>query len=182
MTDICRLCASLKILDQLTSIAEPNLRLTEKLSRCCSVELSANELMPQSICHECVLSIDSSWNFAEKVCQAQDILKKAFIIRSANNDDPDEPANSFSGTISRYKLEVSYSDTIIHIPLCNQRSVVAVSNVYRRIIIEGTEYDHIVAHEGIHQLRYWAEIEYKCEAVVYMRNKKLLAKRSPSFR
>ncbi|KAG4066817.1 hypothetical protein HA402_012884 [Bradysia odoriphaga] len=104
MTDICRLCASLKILDQLTSMQEPNLRIGEKLARCCSVELSPDELMPQSICHECIVSIDSSWNFAEKVCQAQDILKKAFIIRTAPIDEPDEPGNSFNGTISRHKV------------------------------------------------------------------------------
>lgn len=108
MTDICRLCASLKILDQLTSIAEPNLRIVEKLSRCCSVELSLDELMPQSICQECVVSLESSWNFAEKVCQAQDILKKAFIIRSVKNDDIEEPFNSFHGTINRNKVLVNF--------------------------------------------------------------------------
>lgn len=108
MTDICRLCASLKILDQLTSLAEPNLRLIEKLSRCCSLELSPDELMPQSICQECVLSLESSWNFAEKVCQAQDILKKAFIIRSVKNDGVDEPGNSFHGTINRNKVLVNF--------------------------------------------------------------------------
>lgn len=113
MTDICRLCASLKILDQLTSIAEPNLRLVEKLARCCSIELSPDELMPQSICHECVLSIDSSWNFAEKVYQAQDILKKAFIIQTSQNDAPDEPGNSFNGTTSRHKVAVNNFDSSI---------------------------------------------------------------------
>lgn len=92
------------MLNQLTSIAEPNLRLSEKLLRCCSVELSSNELMPQSICHECILSIDRSWNFAEKVCQAQDILEKAFIIRSVKTGDgADEPGNSFD----RNKIVVS---------------------------------------------------------------------------
>lgn len=107
MTDICRLCASLKILDQLRSIGEPNLRIVEKLSRCCSLELSSDELMPQSVCQECVLSLNSSWNFAEKACQAQEILKKAFIIRTAKNSVQDEPANSFNGTISRNKILVN---------------------------------------------------------------------------
>lgn len=111
MTDICRLCASLKILDQLTSIAEPNLRIVEKLARCCSIELSSDELMPQSICQECVVKLDSSWIFAEKVCQAQDILKKAFMIRSVKNDDEENDGeklgNSFHGTINRNKIVVS---------------------------------------------------------------------------
>lgn len=110
MTDICRLCASLKILDQLRSIAEPNLELAEKLSRCCSLELSEDELMPQSICQECLLTLNSSWNFAEKVCEAQEILKKAFIIRTVKNDVSDEPGNafnSFHGTTQRNKAPVS---------------------------------------------------------------------------
>lgn len=108
MTDICRLCASLKILDQLKSIAEPNLRLVEKLSRCCSVELSSDELMPQSVCEECVLTLNSSWNFAEKVCQAQEILKKAFIIRTDKDNVKDERGNSFNGTIGRNQILVNF--------------------------------------------------------------------------
>lgn len=67
-----------------------------------------DELMPQSICQECVLSLDSSWNFAEKVCQAQEILKKAFIIRSVKNDCVDEPGTTFNGTINRNKVVVTF--------------------------------------------------------------------------
>lgn len=139
MTDICRLCASLKILDQLTSLAEPNLRLIEKLSRCCSLELSPDELMPQSICQECVLSLDSSWNFAEKVCQAQDILKKAFIIRSVKNDGVDEPGNSFHGTINRNKVLVNFMSYLliefVCLTFCLQSPVNELSLKVRSMII-----------------------------------------------
>lgn len=113
MTDICRLCASLKILEQLTSISEPNLHLAEKLSKCCSLELSINdELMPQSVCQECILSLNNSWNFAEKVCQAQDILKKSFIIRTTKDDDA-PGNNSFNGT-RKNKVIVSFFFQFIH--------------------------------------------------------------------
>ncbi|KAJ6636674.1 Zinc finger protein [Pseudolycoriella hygida] len=103
MTDICRLCASLKILEQLTSITEPNLRIAEKLSRCCSLELSHDELMPQSVCKECVSSLDISWNFAEKACQSQVVLKKAFST-SLFAQDENEVKKSFNGPTKRSEI------------------------------------------------------------------------------
>lgn len=105
MTDICRLCASLKILDHLTVMGEPNLQLREKLSRCCSIELPSNdELMPQSVCRECISSLNTSWNFAEKVFQAQEILKKAFNIVTLKNAETEDQGNAFDGRHSRNKL------------------------------------------------------------------------------
>lgn len=174
MTDICRLCASLKILDQLTSIAEPNLRLVEKLARCCSLELSPDELMPQSICQECVLSIDSSWNFAEKVCQAQDILKKAFIICSVKNDDLDEPRNSFNGTIFRNKVLVnilSRSRLSIQIVVNIRFTVAEFKFFHPWFVIESPQHDHIIAQERIRKQRNLHKIEFKCEASCYQSRK-----------
>lgn len=53
MTDICRLCASLKRLDHLITIADPSLSVKNKLLRCCQVELSQSPLLPQNICTDC---------------------------------------------------------------------------------------------------------------------------------
>lgn len=81
MTDICRLCASLKRLDHLVTLADPNLSVKAKLLRCCQVELPANDdFMPQNVCTDCVSNLNSSWIFAEKVSQAQETLKQAFVV------------------------------------------------------------------------------------------------------
>lgn len=80
MTDICRLCASLKRLDHLITIADPSLSVKTKLLRCCQVELPANDdFMPQNICTDCISNLNNSWVFAEKVHQAQETLKQAFM-------------------------------------------------------------------------------------------------------
>lgn len=79
MTDICRLCASLKILDHLRPIDEPSLALRRKLLRCCQLELPNDaDYLPQSVCDVCMQRLDSAWSFAESVTQAQETLQKAF--------------------------------------------------------------------------------------------------------
>lgn len=81
MTDICRLCASLKTLEQLVLLDEPNLLLKTKLAKCCAFEIPEHdEYLPQNVCKDCMLCLNKSWSFAEKVLQSQDILKKAFLI------------------------------------------------------------------------------------------------------
>lgn len=48
--------------------------------RCCQVELPSNDdFMPQNICTDCVSNLNNSWVFAEKVRQAQETLKQAFM-------------------------------------------------------------------------------------------------------
>ena len=86
MADFCRLCASLKTLPQLIPAADPSLSLKQKLARCCQLELPQNdEFLPQNVCNECVQQLNNSWVFSEKVRQAQDTLKQAFIIDFGNN-------------------------------------------------------------------------------------------------
>lgn len=81
MTDICRLCASLKTLDQLVTIEDPALALKKKLTRCCQLEFDDNEdFLPQNVCLVCVQNLENSWNFAENVSQAQQTLRKAFSV------------------------------------------------------------------------------------------------------
>lgn len=79
MTDICRLCASLKRLDHLITIADPSLSVKTKLLRCCQVELSHNPILPQNICKECLSSLNNSWVFAERVLECQRTLEQAFL-------------------------------------------------------------------------------------------------------
>lgn len=79
MTDICRLCASLKTLEHLTPIDEPSLSLKRKLLRCCQLELPSNaDVLPQNVCDNCVQRLESAWTFAESVAQAQETLQTAF--------------------------------------------------------------------------------------------------------
>lgn len=81
MTDICRLCASLKTFEQLKFIDDPSLDLKKKLLRCCQINIShSNELLPQNVCSNCIQRIDSAWAFAEEVSLAQETLCKAFLI------------------------------------------------------------------------------------------------------
>lgn len=87
MTDICRLCASLKRLDQLVATVEDStVAIKVKLIRCCQIEIPQNDdFMPQNVCHECVQNLNTSWNFAEKVLQAQETLRQAFIVDFDND-------------------------------------------------------------------------------------------------
>lgn len=81
MTGVCRLCASLKTLEQLKTLDDPNLALQKKLVRCCEFRLPTtnDEYMPQNVCNDCVVCLNKSWAFAEKVADAQEILKRAFL-------------------------------------------------------------------------------------------------------
>lgn len=80
MTDICRLCASLKTLDHLMLINDPDLSLKIKLMRCCQLELPGgdDDLLPQNVCDNCVQRLNKSWQFANDVTDAQETLRKAF--------------------------------------------------------------------------------------------------------
>lgn len=82
MTDICRLCATLKRLDHLTTLADPELDAFPKLWRCCQLDFPPvhDELMPQSVCHDCVCNLNASYAFAERVQQAQETLRQAFLV------------------------------------------------------------------------------------------------------
>lgn len=98
MTDICRLCASLKRLGALIPLSDPSQAVKKKLRRCCQLELPLNdEFMPQSVCHDCVGQLNVCWSFAERVEQVQETLRQAFIDdfvqeRSSNS----QPADSQS--------------------------------------------------------------------------------------
>lgn len=88
MTDICRLCASLKILNQLVTIGEPELDILPKLIRCCNIELPrTDDFLPQSVCRDCVQNLNASWAFSEKVLQAQETLRQAFLVDINQQDD-----------------------------------------------------------------------------------------------
>lgn len=80
MTDICRLCASLKRLGVLIPLSDPSQAVKKKLRRCCQLELPANdEFMPQSVCNDCVGQLNACWSFAERVEQVQETLRQAFV-------------------------------------------------------------------------------------------------------
>lgn len=93
MTDICRLCASLKTFEHLVFIDDPSLALKKKLLRCCQISLSIeDDLLPQNVCNSCIQRLDNSWAFAENVSQAQETLRKAFLIdaRSAEEKNSED--------------------------------------------------------------------------------------------
>lgn len=105
---ICRLCASLKRLDHLITIADPSLSVKAKLLRCCQVELPSNDdFMPQNICTDCLGHLNNSWLFSEKVRQAQDTLKQAFMSDQQVIEKPLENGGSVQVEIVRrlYKFQ-----------------------------------------------------------------------------
>lgn len=94
MTDICRLCATLKRLDHLTTLADPELDAIPKLWRCCQLDFPPDhdELLPQSVCHDCVCHLNASYAFAERVQQAQETLRQAFLVDMQLVDKEQAPA------------------------------------------------------------------------------------------
>lgn len=88
MTDICRLCASLKRLDHLMTLADPALAAAAKLSRCCRMDFPPphDEFLPQNVCFDCVAHLNASYAFAERVHQAQETLRHAFLVEMQLDD------------------------------------------------------------------------------------------------
>ena len=106
MTDICRLCASLKTLDHLFTLGDPNLSIRKKLSRCCQLKLpDGDDLLPQNVCKNCVQTLENCWTFAENVAQAQETLRKAFSVDFVQSVIGGHAGAGKMGEDGRHKME-----------------------------------------------------------------------------
>jgi len=85
MSDVCRLCASVKSMADLVHIQDPNICLESKLMRCCQIILSNEPLLPQSVCEECIQHLEASWKFAEMVSATQEHFKQDLLVNVEEN-------------------------------------------------------------------------------------------------
>lgn len=80
---ICRLCAKVCRNQKLTSLDDPLRCIRSKLFRCSQIDITDDDLLlPQSVCRDCVKSLEQCWNFTEAVAAAQTKLQLQF------SDDP----------------------------------------------------------------------------------------------
>lgn len=97
----CRLCAELKVADELTaSIDDPKLRIEEKLLACCRWHQygnSTNANFPNGICYSCCEKLENCWLFNETVAKAQVKLQEIFgdnteliVIKDEAHTEDDE--------------------------------------------------------------------------------------------
>lgn len=86
MSQICRLCASVKSFDELVSIKDSNFNIEIKINLLSQViTLSDDEHLPQNACLECIVGLDSCLGYIDRVNKAQESLKHAFYLKIVNN-------------------------------------------------------------------------------------------------
>lgn len=76
MTEYCRLCAELKEpTDIVTSITDVAQLMEQKLWACCQwTHENTEQLLPHSVCTNCLDALDKCWLFSQKVQLAQQKL------------------------------------------------------------------------------------------------------------
>lgn len=122
MTDICRLCASLKTLDHLVTMTDPQLDIKRKLLRCCQLELREDDdFLPQNVCTVCIQSLENSWTFAENVSEAQKTLRKAFsddfaqkLIKCEADVIKVENGGKFNDILYCWKVKLNFNVPLFH--------------------------------------------------------------------
>lgn len=95
--ELCRLCAESKSAADLLSIkddywTQQNLEL--KISQFFQIKISEDDKLPKCVCSKCCEKVIITSDFNEKVQQAQETLKSAFI-----DDDKDFDSESLAATI-----------------------------------------------------------------------------------
>lgn len=78
MVGLCRLCASLRKMDVLTTIKDDSNELLDKLRICYQLNIKRNDALPKAICQECIENLNSSYKFYTKVKEAQETLGALF--------------------------------------------------------------------------------------------------------
>lgn len=112
MTDICRLCASLKTIERMIDITDSKHSIQLKLKRCCQIDLDSktNDLLPQKACSDCFMQLNKCWLFTEKVIKAQDILKRTFVFELENLQTKCETENIIEDNSSSTYTEIMYAE------------------------------------------------------------------------
>lgn len=87
MTDICRLCATVKTIDELLNIKDPYYSIETQVYQSCQINLSDDEHLPQNACTDCFQSLNTCIGFINGIIRAQETLKEAFYVKLTNNFD-----------------------------------------------------------------------------------------------
>lgn len=127
MTDICRLCASLKRLDHLQTLTNPALEATEKLARCCQMVFppANDEYLPQNVCFDCVVHLNASFAFAERVEQAQETLRQAFLVdmkleQMEHQQQPPQEDVGTAATTESMDIVTDANTTVASVAVCTE--------------------------------------------------------------
>ncbi|XP_073819712.1 uncharacterized protein [Musca autumnalis] len=87
MIYLCRLCASLKKPDHLTTINDETNDLCQKAKVCCQVFIRMQDPKPKQICQECVESLNHCYKFYVKVKDAQEALETIYPTPADDNEE-----------------------------------------------------------------------------------------------
>lgn len=95
LSEICRLCLTheermLPIFDNKAGVQAPPLPV--KIMTCASVKVVAGDGLPELICHQCAVHVDSWYRF-KKQCQKSDSTLRRYISRQqldSENDGEEE--------------------------------------------------------------------------------------------
>ncbi|KAM7362690.1 uncharacterized protein ACRADG_013268 [Cochliomyia hominivorax] len=86
MVGLCRLCASLRKKDVLTTIKDESSEICEKIRKCCQIDIKMQDGLPKSICQECVENLNNSYKFYNKVKEAQETLETLYPTPEVHGD------------------------------------------------------------------------------------------------
>lgn len=92
MVGLCRLCASLRKADALTSIKDESSETCEKLRHCCQLDIKIKDALPKSVCQECLDNLNRSYKFYLKVKEAQETLQALYptSVPAIESEDVEE--------------------------------------------------------------------------------------------
>ena len=68
----CRLCAEVTV--NPNEILDLDLRFTSILGQIFNLEITADDRLPKTVCEECYLSVEKSWQLKEAIDKAQVVL------------------------------------------------------------------------------------------------------------
>ncbi|TMW52277.1 hypothetical protein DOY81_002610 [Sarcophaga bullata] len=96
---LCRLCASLRKADVLTTIKDESNETCEKLRHCCQLDIKIKDVLPKSICQECLNNLNISYKFYLKVKEAQETLQALYPSSALEKETEEVMEESHSGTV-----------------------------------------------------------------------------------
>lgn len=84
MTDICRLCASLKQLRDLLNIKSEQIENKLQILNIVLVE-DEEQVLPQNACLDCISGLDTCIEYIDGVNKAQETIRQAFFVKLEDN-------------------------------------------------------------------------------------------------
>lgn len=128
MDGLCRLCAESRSVENLYQINDAALNIERKLVDCCRwahlKDLTADVVLPQTICNCCIEKLEQCWQFAESVAHTQhkfvndSKLVSNDFLDSANEDGPrsgdEEMIDYDENTIFLIEIPGEKDQSIVH--------------------------------------------------------------------